>query len=215
MDTTYWGRNFGVVVLKDENTKRILWHKFIKKKETLSDYQEGIQWLEDNGFQIDGIVCDGLRGMFQLFSRYRVQMCIFHQYKITERYLTKRPVLGPSQELSTIVKLLFHTDKESFIGLFEEWKVKWADFLKERHINPQTGKSHYIHKRLRSTYLSLNRNMPYLWTWYDSIDIGIPATNNALEGKFADLKSKLRNHNGLSKRSRQIFITEYFKKTFL
>ena len=37
--------------------------------------------------------------------------------------------------------------------------------------------------------------MPYLWTWYDNIDIGIPNTNNAIEGMFSDLKNKLRNYN--------------------
>jgi len=39
----------------------------------------------------------------------------------------------------------------------------------------------------------------------------IPNTNNGLEGQFTDLKSKLRNHNGLSKKQRQLFIDEYFK----
>ena len=42
MDTTYWGRNFGVVVFKDCRTKRILWRKFVRY-ETLADYQEGKQ----------------------------------------------------------------------------------------------------------------------------------------------------------------------------
>ena len=72
-----------------------------------------------------------------------------------------------------------------------------------------------VSSRLRSAYLSIKRNMPYLWTWYDNIDIGIPNTNNGLEGKFSDLKSKLRNHNGLSKEHRMVFIDEYFRATFL
>jgi len=37
MDTTYWGRKFGVVTLKDNKTKVILWRKFVKY-ETLADY---------------------------------------------------------------------------------------------------------------------------------------------------------------------------------
>ena len=51
-------------------------------------------------------------------------------------------------------------------------------------------------------------------TWYDHIDVGITNTNNALEGMFADLKTKLRNHAGLSKVHREKFIDEYFKETF-
>jgi hypothetical protein len=55
MDTTSWGRNFGVVVFKDTGTGRILWQKFIFRKETLVDYTQGVDWLVFHGFQIDGI----------------------------------------------------------------------------------------------------------------------------------------------------------------
>ena len=44
MDTTYWGRKFGVVTLKDNKTKVVLWLKFVKY-ETLADYKEGVDWL--------------------------------------------------------------------------------------------------------------------------------------------------------------------------
>ena len=39
MDTTYWGRNFGVVVFKDAEDKKILWRKFVRY-EAVSDYLE-------------------------------------------------------------------------------------------------------------------------------------------------------------------------------
>lgn len=213
MDTTYWGRGFGVIVFKDWRTRRILWRKFVRY-ETVAHYKEGIDWLEENGFQIAGVVCDGLRGMFGMLSKYRVQMCQFHQLKIIDRYLTRKPELAASVELQRLAGLMPHTDKESFVGAFDEWESRWTDFLKERAVDKRTGKTYYVHKRLRSAYLSLRRNMPYLWTWYDYIEAGIPNTNNSLEGQFTDLKSKLRNHNGLSKARRKIFIDEYFKKYF-
>lgn len=56
--------------------------------------------------------------------------------------------------------------------------------------------------------------MPYLWTWYDYIELGIPNTNNGLGGKFTDLKTKRRNHNGLSIKDRMIFIDAYSKGTY-
>ncbi|MEG1885060.1 MAG: hypothetical protein RR182_02155 [Alistipes sp.] len=90
MDASYWGWKFGVVVFKDARTGKILWCKFIFKRETLADYQEGLDWLLDNGFSIDGVVCDGLRGMFKMLSKYKVQMCQFHQVKIVKKYLTSK-----------------------------------------------------------------------------------------------------------------------------
>jgi len=214
MDTTYWGRKFGVVVLKDSRTGKILWRKFIFRKETLSDYQEGVAWLLSHGFKIEGIVCDGMRGMFQLFSSYRIQMCQYHQVSIVKRYLTQNPELEASIELLSIVKLLCCTDKESFVRMFEHWQDNWSEFLNERYRDKKTHKTRYVHSRLRSACFSLKRNMPYLWTWYDNIEIGIPNTNNGLEGKFTDLKSKLRNHNGLSKTHRMTFIDQYFKGSY-
>lgn len=213
MDTTYWGRNFGVVVFKDWRTKRVLWRKFVRY-ETIADYQEGIAWLEGHNFKIEGIVCDGLRGMFQLSSRYRVQMCQYHQLRIVQRYLTRKPELSASIELLELTNLLCKTDKESFSGAFTEWCERWDTFLKERTQDKRTGKSYYVHKRLRSAWLSLKRNMSHLWIWYDYKDVDIPNTNNALEGMFADLKTKLRNHPGLSKERRKKFIDEYFRETF-
>ena len=214
MDATYWGRNFGVLVMRDSRTGKILWRKFIFRKETLSDYRDGVEWLLENDFKIDGIVCDGLRGMFQAFSCYRVQMCQFHQVSIVKRYLTQNTELEASIELLKIVRLLCRTDKESFIGMFDHWHNRWADFIRERYVEKKTGKKRYVHCRLRSAYLSLKRNMPYLWTWYDNIELGIPNTNNGLEGKFTDLKSKLRNHNGLSKKHRMLFIDHYLKASY-
>ena len=107
-----------------------------------------------------------------------------------------------------------HSDKEQFIGMFSDWEHKWANFLKERTLNKKTGKTGYTHKRLRSAYLSLKRNMQYLWTFSDCDKIGIPHTNNALEGTFADLKVKLRNHNGLAENRRKVFVDECFKGSF-
>jgi len=142
-------------------------------------------------------------------------MCQFHQVSIVKRYLTQRPELEASIELLNLVKQLCHTDKERFVVLFEQWIDKWSFFLKERRMDTKTGKTRYVHKRLRSAYLSLKRNMPYLWTWYDNFDLKIPNTNNALEEKFSDLKNKLRNHNGLSKTHRMVFIDQYFSASFL
>jgi hypothetical protein len=138
-------------------------------------------------------------------------MCQFHQSAIIRRYLTKTPRLIAGIELKEIVKLMPNTDKESFEGALNEWGLKWNDFLNERTTNKESGKSFYTHKRLRSAYRSLNTNLKWLFTWYDNIELNIPNTTNAIDGHFADLKTKLRNHNGLSKINKIKFIDEFLK----
>jgi len=210
MDTTYWGRRFGVMLFKDSITKENLLKYYIKS-ETNAKYKNGIEKLKSEGFEIIAIVCDGRRGLINSFENTPVQMCQFHQVVIIRRYLTMNPKLPASIELVKIVSLMKQTDKESFIGALNEWYFKWKSFLNERTINEETGRSFYTHKNLRSAYRSLKTNLKWLFTWYDYIDLNIPNTTNAIDGHFADLKNKLRNHNGLSLERKKKFIDGFLK----
>ena len=210
MDTTYWGRNFGVMLFKDSYTKENLL-KYYVRSETNALYIKGINELKLKGFNVLAIVCDGRRGLLQSFDKTPVQMCQFHQVAINRRYITKNPKLPASIELKELVSMMKITDKESFEGGLNDWYLKWEKFINERSINPGTGKSHYTHKRLRSAYRSLKTNLKWLFTWYDNIELQIPNTTNAIDGHFSDLKTKLRNHNGLSKKRKMKFIDEFLK----
>lgn len=210
MDTTYWGRNFGVMLFKDAYTKENLL-KYYVKTETNFLYIKGINELKSKGFNVLAIVCDGRRGLLQSFGQTPVQMCQFHQVAIIRRYITKNPKLPASIELKELVAMMKMTDKESFEGGLNDWYLKWEKFLNERTTSPVTGKSHYTHKRLRSAYRSLKTNLKWLFTWYDHIELQIPNTTNAIDGHFSDLKTKLRNHNGLSKERKCKFIDEFLK----
>jgi hypothetical protein len=210
MDTTYWGHNFGVMLFKDNITKENLL-KYYVKTETVALYKRGIQELSAQGFIIKAIVCDGRRGLLTSFESIPVQMCQFHQAAIIRRYITKNPRMPAAIELKEITSLMKHTDKESFEGALKDWYYKWKTFLNERTKNEETGKSFYTHKRLRSAYRSLNTNIKWLFTWYDHPELNIPNTTNAIDGHFADLKNKLRNHNGLSIKRKMKFIDEFLK----
>jgi hypothetical protein len=72
-----------------------------------------------------------------------------------------------------VVDLMKQSDKESFVGILESWFVKWENFLNERTLNPDTKKSFYTYKRLRSAFRSLKNNLPWLFTWYDHYELKI------------------------------------------
>ena len=132
MDATYWGNDFGVLLIVDAYRKLLLRRKFLDKKETIADYLEGIEWLREHKFNILGIVCDGLRGLAQSLSQYKVQYCQFHQVETVIEYLTKNPQTEAGQELLQIAYLLCNTDKESFEGMLDMWYTKWNVWLKQR-----------------------------------------------------------------------------------
>ena len=107
-------------------------------------------------------------------------------------------------------------DKESFIGAFEEWHKRNKDILNERVTDRRMKRKTppYMCPKLRSAYLSIKRNMPLLWTFYDRPETGLPNTNNALEGVFSDIKSKARVHRGISRDNRKKLLDEYIKRRY-
>ncbi len=209
MDTTYFGRKFGIMVFKDSISGQILYKQYVKQ-ETNKLYLAGIEEIARRGIKIQAIICDGRKGLLQQFDQVPVQMCNFHQVAIVRRYLTKRPKMQASKELWELTLLLTKTDKESFTGILDAWHRKWVDFLQERK-RGFDGKYRYTHRKLRSAYRSLKTNLPWLFTWYDFWELKIPNTTNAIDGHFADLKNKMRNHNGLSIARKKKFIDEFFK----
>ena len=117
----------------------------------------------------------------------------------------KRSFIGHKRLTNDIVNSRYSKGKLTINDLSEEYGVsmpyrqrilRWGlrimaqSFLKER-TTTEDGKSHYTHKTLRSAFLSLKRNMPWLWTWYDYPELKIPNTNNGLESLNANLKIKL------------------------
>lgn len=203
------------MVIKDALRNKILWRKYVTH-ETIADYMEGILWLEKNNFKIYGAVTDGLKGLDKALHPYPVQLCQFHQMLIIRRCITQDPDIEASRALSDLAGGITRMDKESFAGSLSEWYEKYKDIVNERvqdrRIKRKT--SPYMRPRLRSAYLSLKRNMPLLWTSYEHPEIGLPNTNNGLEGLFSDLKTKVRVHSGLGKTNRMKPIDEYIKRNY-
>ena len=215
MDTTYWGRGFGLMVIKDALRKKILWRKYVNH-ETIASYMEGVDWLKNNGFKIYGAVIDGMRGLARALWPMPVQLCQFHQTLTVRHYLTQDPDLDASRGLLCLVNNITRMDKGSFVVAFNQWYERNKEIVNERVHDKRLKKKTppYMRPRLRSAYLSIKRNMTLLWTFYDHPDIGLPNTNNGIEGIFADIKTKLRVHSGLSKENRKKLIDEYLSRHY-
>lgn len=209
MDTTYFGRVFGVMVWRCPHRKKNLLWKFLKQ-ENKNEYIQGIKDLTRRKWNIKAIVCDGKRGLFKAFD-CPVQMCQFHQAAIVTRYVTRKPKLQAGVELQQLMRMLPRTDEASFTHWLRNWHSQWKDFLDERTTNPFNGRTHFTHRRLRSAYRSLQTNLPYLFTFEKYPELKIPNTTNSLEGIFAHLKDKTRLHRGLKLKRKQTLISQLLK----
>ena len=78
MDTTYFDRKWGVMVLYDACSKRALMVVAVER-ETNALYTQAVAALREKGVVIQSIICGGKSGLLGSFLDIPVQMCQFHQ----------------------------------------------------------------------------------------------------------------------------------------
>lgn len=210
-DMTFVKRTFGIAVIRAPHLKKnLLWK--MSETENVTIYRQLRQELERLGFVIQAVVVDGRRGLFETFADVPGQMCQFHQMAIMTRYLTTRPKLIAGQTLRHITLCLSKSNEKEMAEVLKAWHDQWADFLKEKTYNPETKRWFYTHKRLRSAYRSIIRNLPLLYTYQKYPELKIPNTTNSLDGTFSHLKDILRIHRGLKKNRKLKLIDEILSK---
>lgn len=204
-DATFSGKHFGVLVFRDPHKKENLHWRGIEY-ETVASYQLGIVHLKEEGFEIQALVIDGRKGVREAFPGIPIQKCHFHQVKTVTKYTTKNPKLPAGQELRHVALRLKYSNEYEFTKLLDDWYEKWGEFLKERTFNPETGRKQFTHRRLRSAYFSLHRNLHDLFTFERLPEPNIPTTTNSLDGFFSHIKTALRVHRGLTQERRKKLI---------
>ena len=209
VDTTFWGRHYGVTVFRSPPLKRNLWWQEVVL-ETPETYAQGRAELEQRGWSIVGAVIDGRRGVVKVFGDIPVQICQFHQIKTVTKYLTRKPKTQAGWELRRLALELARSVEETFSARLVAWHKNWKDFLNQR--TPcsccKPNRWPYTHRKLRAAYRSLSTNLPYLFTYQKYPALNIPNTTNCLDGMFSQIKNRLAVHRGLRRDRRYKLITE-------
>ncbi|MFH0846391.1 MAG: hypothetical protein V1851_03280 [Patescibacteria group bacterium] len=170
-------------------------------------------FLENKSYEIKTVVIDGKQGVPKVFCPIPIQICQFHQIKIITFKLTKKPKLEAGKELRKLSLTLINTTEEIFTQELNNWYEKWKVFLNEKTLNIETGRKHFIHKKLRSAYRSLNKNLPYLFTYQKYPNLKIPNTTNSLDGVvFSHMKKLFKKHNGLRNELREKLINDFLNR---
>lgn len=207
IDAFYQTRGDGILVFRSPSLRQnLLWTRIAY--ETIAQYEQGIEMLKRSGWQIQGVVIDGRRGVINALSRrFPVQMCHFHQQAIIRRYLTGNPQSVAAKRLSQIVANLPRTTKPILEAALVSWYKRYGRLLKEKTFHPgltATGrpKWSYTHRRLRSGYRSLITNLANLFTYQEFPEIGLPNTTNSQDGSVTHIRNRIRLHCGLKLNSR-------------
>ena len=168
--------------------------------------------LESRGYIITAVVLDGRRGIPRVFSDIPVQICQFHQMQVVRRKLTLRPETEAGQRLLSIGLNITKYTSDSLKKELDEWYKKYHEFVEEKTYILGTRRWRYTHRRMRSAYQSLVRNLPFLFTYEKYPYLDIPNTTNSLDGYFSRVKNLLSAHRGKTKERIRKIITEILRK---
>jgi hypothetical protein len=206
-DTTFFGRTWGVCVFRAPHLQKNIWWTDVLR-EVMATYYYGRKILEERGWTFQAVVIDGRRGMLKVFEGIPIQVCQFHQMRTVTKYLTRKPETPEGQALRAIMLQLTKSTEETFTKSLADWKKEYAYILTDKTYITGTKRWYYTHKKTRSAYLSMERNLPYLFTYLRYPELHIPNTTNSLDGSFTHLKDKVNLHHGLRKDRRYKMIEE-------
>ena len=180
--------------------------------ETKEVYAGLRSYIESKGFHLKAVVLDGRTGIPRVFGDMPVQICQFHQLKTIKRKLTLRPETEAGQELLSIAFSISKINEKILENELNKWFAKYEGFINERTYPLGTNRWHYTHRRVRSAYQSLKRNLPFLYTYQKYPELNIPNTTNSLDGYWSRIKNLLGAHRGKSKERIRKIVTEILRK---
>ncbi|WP_249856171.1 transposase [Aggregatibacter actinomycetemcomitans] len=73
-DVTFFGRDFGVLVLLDSLSGKVIYHQIVKTEKDIY-YKMAFNRLREKGYVIQLITCDGRRGVLKDLFNIPIQMC--------------------------------------------------------------------------------------------------------------------------------------------
>ena len=208
IDATFFKRGDGYLVAR-ANSRNLHW--FPIETEKVEHYGHCLHTLEAAGFSFASFTIDGRRGvrklLQKLYPHIPIQHCQYHQLQTITQKLTQRPKLDASKELRVIALTISKTTRKKFTEELIGWHEKWGEFIKERSESfDLKRKWRWKHERLRSAYFSIQRNLPWLFTYLDYPDLNIPNTTNSCDGSFSHWKNKVILHRGMQKHRKRKMI---------
>lgn len=209
-DATHLGNDL-LLTAREPNLKANLGWAWIPS-ETKEHYALLKSSIESRGFKLRAVVLDGRTGIPRVFEGLPVQICQFHQLQIVKRKLTLRPETEAGQTLLTIGFSISKKNEAILTHELVEWFKKYGVFVNEKTYTIGTKRWRYTHRRVRSAYNSLKKNLPFLYTYQKYPELKIPNTTNSLDGYWSRLKNLLSAHRGKSAERKRKIATEILRK---
>lgn len=100
IDTTFFHRDFGVMVFIDSLSTKVIYHQIVKTEKDIY-YKKAINYLREKGYIIQSMTCDGRRGLLKDLLNTPTQMCQFHLVAIVMRTLRKKTSISRRKRIES------------------------------------------------------------------------------------------------------------------
>jgi len=206
-DGTFIQGRKSIVTVMDSKERKVFAGQYGVKENSIPQLKQFFYPMIVKGLIPKSATVDGNPHVIKLFKELwpdiLIQRCLVHVQRQGLMWCRKFPKRTDAKHLRKLfVKITYiHNFKEpkQFLSDVQAWEQKYGCYLAKA---PEKGKVFSDLKRARSMLL---RAIPDMFHYLN--DLNIPSTSNSLEGYFSRLKSKYRQHRGLSPKRR----FNYFK----
>ena len=212
--TTIVKREVVVLIAYDPIKQIVVSWQFVPR-ETYFAWSEFVKTLSRPQFVVSDAQKGLIKAVREVFLGIKHQRCLIHIIRRSNSCLTKNPQTKVGLELRDIVRLLSQIEtreqKEIWIRMFNEWNIKYQDFLSEKKQSPYSNRKWFVHRKIRGIRSMIINSSPYLFSFLE--DPLIPKTSNCVEGGInSPIKDLIRKHRGLTGNKKMVLVANYLKK---
>ncbi|MBI4779598.1 hypothetical protein HY797_04065 [Candidatus Falkowbacteria bacterium] len=208
--TFIWRRKIEAVILLDSERRKMVKGEYGLRENTLFALLNFFTKLRSAGLSPKSATVDGnptvIKTLKVIWPDIIIQRCLVHIQRQGLMWCRVNPKTAAARKLRLLFVAVTSVNTEAQKKIFLESVRRW-EYRHGRKIDsrPESGWVFSDLKRARSMLL---KSLPSMFHYLD--DSNIPKTTNLAEGYFSFLKSRYRNHRGLSPKKRQAFFQWFF-----
>ena len=205
-----WKRKTSTVILLDAETNKLVYGLYDFKENSFRALRDLFQRLKMAGVSPRSFTVDGLpaviRALVCVWPDIIIQRCLFHIQRQGLQWCRSYPKTTEAKKLRLLFLAMMNigtfAERDNFLLSVKEWEEHYGCKIKERL---ERGKVFSDLKRARSMLLNALPN-----AFHYLQDARIVKTTNLAEGYFSFMKTRYRDHRGLSSRKRKAFFNWFF-----
>ena len=205
-----WKRKTSTVILLDAETNKLIYGLYDFKENSFRALRDLFQRLKMAGVSPRSFTVDGLpaviRALAYVWPDIIIQRCLFHIQRQGLRWCRSYPKTTEAKKLRSLFLSMMNIstfeERDNFLLSVKEWEANYGCKIKGRR---ERGSVFSDLKRARSMLLNALPN-----AFHYLHDAKIAKTTNLAEGYFSFMKTRYRDHRGLSPLKRRAFFNWFF-----